>query len=397
MTNSLALIFSGGGAQYVGMGKLFYDQYPVFRAVMDEACDVLHTDIKKVCFEGDLETLSLMNNSQVAIFTVSVGMGEVFRSAYGLPVKAMAGHSLGEYSALASAGVLSLKDGLTLVQKRGELLHEVGLKEEGSMMAVNGLAFEQGQHIVQSLQETGLKVFVSNFNSPKQFVLSGNKESILETVESMESAGGEVRILPIPTCSHCPLMEDAKSEFSEALESTVFGKMQVSVYSNITGSLYKDSKEVKASLLQHLVQPVLWEKTVHSMIGNDIDMMIEIGPQTVLKSINYFIDEAIPTLAFDDASDRLLLDGYFRTDSISKLKESIDRAITAGICQPNRIPSDKAATGKVRESLEKLMKLKGSLQQASSDEAEVVDKCKKYFLEILKGKGLEVHGLSTAL
>lgn len=397
MNHGLALIFSGGGSQYIGMGKFFYDQYPEFRSVMDEASDVLHSDIKKVCFEGDLETLSNMNNSQVAIFTISVAMYRVLQSVHNFQIQAMAGHSLGEYSALTSAGVFDLGDGLSLVQKRGELLHEVGVKKDGAMMAVNGLTPQEGEQIVEVLRATGLSVFISNFNSPKQFVLSGDTSSIVEAEKNILLAGGSTQILPIPTCSHCSLMEDAKSQFSDTMKEVKFGKMNTPVYANISGKAYATEEEVQQSLLKHLVQPVLWEQTIKSMITDGTRMMLEIGPQSVLKSINHFIDDSIPTLAFDNASDRFLMDTYFEKKDLMELSDHLDRVITASVCQPNFAPSDKAAIKEISRCVNDLIELKEQLNQTAEVKSEVINRSRNHLIKILEGKGLKKNGIDAVL
>ena len=305
-------MFSGGGSHYVGMGQHFYASYDVFRSVFSAASDILGMDLRKLCFETDARRLSAMDYSQIAIYTVSVGMYRVFETIYGDIAGVMAGHSLGEYSALTCAGVLRFEDGLRAVQKRGELLDRVGRENDGRMMAVNGWRLGDCEELLGRLQFSGAQVYLSNHNSPRQFIFSGNASGIEQAERAILAAGGQSQVLPIPTCSHCPVMAPAVGEYTSFLAAMTFYEGTIPVYSNVTGSLHSHESHLPTLLSRHLISSVQWETIIRGMADNGTELYIEMGPQAILRSINEHILEDMPTVAFDDPQDRHLIDSYFK-------------------------------------------------------------------------------------
>ncbi len=388
MNPKCAILFSGGGSHYVGMGKFFYDHHAVFRETMQEASDQLRMNLNKLCFEGDALALSSMTASQVAIFTVGVGMFRTLQSMHNLSVDAMAGHSLGEYCALTCAGALSFKDGLKAVQKRGELLHRSGLAHTGRMMVVNGVEYGVCQEVLVRLKKENAAAYLSNVNSPRQIVLSGNATGIAKAETLMREAGGDVHVLSIPTCSHCILMDDYREEFATFLEDLVIRPLATPVYSNLTGEKYADEFQIRRSLTDHLVQPVLWEKTVRSMLEENIHWMIECGPQGILKGLKQFIDHDIAALSFDDAGDRTLLAQYMRSLTVDPLVDDTDRLITAVLCEPNMGTSEELSIQRIHDALQQMEGMKEALLGDAIRGGDICESVKALALKVSEEKGV---------
>ena len=276
-----ALVFPGQGSQKLNMMKDFYEEFRISRDVMDRACEILNFDLKSVVFgKNDLE-LTKTYNAQPALLTASEMVFEVLRSK-GLSFSAVAGHSLGEYSALVAAGVLRFEDALQAVRLRGILMESAIPSGAGSMMAVLGLPPEKVEKIVERLDG----VHVANYNSLKQVVVSGEITSLLNSMETFKSVGAR-RVVPLNVSGpfHSPLMKPAKEKFSEFLSSLEFRNPVVPVILNVTGKPAETVSEIKTALIDQLTSPVRWVASVKSMEEMGITDYIEVGPGNVLGGL----------------------------------------------------------------------------------------------------------------
>ena len=276
-----ALVFPGQGSQKLNMMKDFYEEFRISRDVMDRACEILNFDLKSVVFgKNDLE-LTKTYNAQPALLTASEMVFEVLRSK-GLSFSAVAGHSLGEYSALVAAGVLRFEDALQAVRLRGILMESAIPSGAGSMMAVLGLPPEKVEKIVERLDG----VHVANYNSLKQVVVSGEITSLLNSMETFKSVGAR-RVVPLNVSGpfHSPLMKPAKEKFSEFLSSLEFRNPVVPVILNVTGKPAETVNEIKTALIDQLTSPVRWVASVKSMEEMGITDYIEVGPGNVLGGL----------------------------------------------------------------------------------------------------------------
>jgi len=276
-----ALVFPGQGSQKLNMMKDYYDEFEVSRKIMNKACEFLNFDLKSVIFGDNEMELTKTYNAQPALLTTSIMVLEVLK-AKGLSFDAVAGHSLGEYSALVAAEVLSFEDALKAVRLRGELMESAIPSGAGSMMAILGLPFEKVEEIVQEIDG----VYIANYNSEKQVVVSGEITSLLSSEERFKEAGARrVVRLNVSGPFHSPLMEPAEKEFEKFLNSLEFKTPKVPVVLNVTGMPAKTAEEIREKLIEQLTSPVKWVKSVWSMEEMGINNYVEVGSGKVLSGL----------------------------------------------------------------------------------------------------------------
>ena len=277
---SKAYIFPGQGSQFPGMGKALYERSAKARELMDKANDILGFPITDIMFGESAEDLKATRVTQPAIFIHSV----VLALCSGLETPSMvAGHSLGEFSALAAAGAMSFEDALRLVAVRASAMQKCCEQVPGSMAAIIKLPTETIEEICASC--SGL-VIPANYNSEGQVVISGEAEAVAEACKKMMEAGAK-RALPLPVSGafHSPLMEPARLELAEAIDKTPFQAPACPVYQNVTALPSSDPEVIKANLLKQLTSPVRWTQTVQNMVADGADYFLEIGPGTVLQGL----------------------------------------------------------------------------------------------------------------
>ena len=277
---SKAYIFPGQGSQFPGMGKALYERSAEARELMDRANEILGFPITDIMFGESAEDLKATRVTQPAIFIHSV----VLALCSGLETPSMvAGHSLGEFSALAAAGAMSFEDALRLVAVRASAMQKCCEQVPGSMAAIIKLPTETIEEICASC--SGL-VIPANYNSEGQVVISGEAEAVAEACKKMMEAGAK-RALPLPVSGafHSPLMEPARRELAEAIDKTPFQAPACPVYQNVTALPSSDPEVIKANLLKQLTSPVRWTQTVQNMVADGADYFLEIGPGTVLQGL----------------------------------------------------------------------------------------------------------------
>ena len=290
MSDNLVFMFSGQGSQYVGMGKELYENYDAAKKVLDEADQILDFDLKDMIFNGPEEDLNNTKNTQPAIYTVSA-MVKAVLNENGFQASAAAGHSLGEYSALYAAGVLSFADGLKLVRRRGELMDQADPDGKGTMAAVIGLADEEVEAV---LAESDGIVTVANYNCPGQVVISGEVEAVGEAEELLGEKGAK-KVIPLSVSGafHSPLMEPAKEELKNTIEAVDFNDAQIPLIANVTADYVKSSSEIKEALIKQLDNSVRWVETIERFKEDGYEDYVEVGPGRVLKGLMRRIDRSL--------------------------------------------------------------------------------------------------------
>jgi len=288
-----AFIFPGQASQYVGMGKDLYENYPEAKAVFNTANDILGFDLKSVCFEGPEEELKQTYITQPAIFVHSVAVYRLLEKKNILPA-GVAGHSLGEYSALVAADALQFEDGLKLVQKRGKLMYQAGKEKPGTMAALIGLSPEKVYAICDQLKNEGV-IQPANFNSPGQIAISGDVATIHTAIELAKKAGAKKAVeLVVSGAFHSPLMEDAQSGLKEALDEIDIKDARVPLYSNVEAKPVQDANRIRDLLYRQLTHPVRWQEIIENMIGDGFSDFYEVGPGKVLRGLQKRINREIP-------------------------------------------------------------------------------------------------------
>ena len=279
----IAFIFSGQGAQYVGMGKELYDAYPVCKNVFDRANEVLGFDIKNLIFNGEKEALNITENTQPAILTTSIAILSILKER-GIIADITAGLSLGEYSALVASEAIDFDTALKLVKKRGHIMQEAVPLGIGAMAAVIGLGENKIKLILNSISDAGT-VEIANYNTPNQIVIGGEKDAVnLAQVKLTEAGARKVIPLKVSGPFHTSMLNNASIKLGEYLKDIKFNEPKLKVITNVTGDFITDKNEINSLLEKQVKSSVKWSKTIEKMLEEGIDTFIEIGPSKTLSS-----------------------------------------------------------------------------------------------------------------
>ena len=296
MAPMVAAVFPGQGSQAPGMGQALFDASPAAKKVFEKASEATGIDVAKLCFESDEETLRQTQNAQIALFTVGVAAYRALaEAAPDHPVSAAAGHSVGEYAALAAAGVLGVSEGAILVQRRGDLMARAGKLNPGTMAAVIGLDSGQVDSVCQQL---GGICVIANDNCPGQIVISGDIETVEAAAEPLKQAGAK-RVLPLNVSGafHSPLMQDSAESMAPALDLAQFAEGAMPVYCNVTAEPGKDWPQM---LRRQLASTVRWNESIKQMLADGYTTFLECGQGTVLTGLLRRIDKGATGLPVND-------------------------------------------------------------------------------------------------
>ncbi len=290
----LAFLFPGQGSQYVGMGEDFYKEFDIARKTFDEADQILGFSLSELCFNGPEEELKKTYNTQPAILTMSVALNRMLNND-GIYPDIVAGHSLGEYSALVASGVLKFEDAVSLVRKRGQFMQEASPLGLGSMYAIVGLPREKVEEICREAQSFGI-VEPANFNSEKQIVISGEIKALEKAGELAKEAGAK-RVVPLSVSApfHSSLMKEVGEKMRKEIEKVELNDAKIPVIANYNAKALTKKEDILEALIKQIDNPVLWVDSM-KLLASEVNMALEVGPGKVLKGLMRDIDRNVKVM-----------------------------------------------------------------------------------------------------
>lgn len=299
--SKIAFLYPGQGAQYVGMGKDLYENNAKAKQYFDSIFDGLEIDLKTVMFEGPEETLKETKYTQPAIVAMSLVLTKLFMEEKGVKPDFVAGHSLGEYSAIGAAGILSFKDTVKLAAKRGEIMNVVAKEVNGTMAAILGLTSDKIVEVLSTVEGT---VEAVNFNEPTQTVIAGEVKAVEAACEALKAAGAKrALILPVSGPFHSSLMKPAGEELKVVLDTLIFNGSDVKLVANTSVEFVSEVEELKEELYKQTFGPVRWVETIAKLKENGVTEFYEIGPGKVLKGLVKKIDKELEVTNLEKLDD----------------------------------------------------------------------------------------------
>lgn len=300
--SDLAFLFPGQGSQFAGMGKSLVSEFPIARQAFEEADQTLGFPLSQLCFEGPDAELKKTANTQPAILAASVAAYRVL-SEIGYKPSIVAGHSLGEYSALVASGCIDFADALRLVRARGQYMQEAVPEGVGAMAAILKLPEDKLETILRDAAQ-GQVVTAANFNSPDQIVIAGHAEAVARAMDLAKAAGAKRAIaLPVSAPFHCPLMRPAQERLTPALNATVFHDLACPLINNWQAALVNDPAAARQGLIEQIPNPVRWTESVRELTRQGVKRFIEVGPGSVLQGLCRSIDASLQGTKFGEAAD----------------------------------------------------------------------------------------------
>jgi [acyl-carrier-protein] S-malonyltransferase len=307
----IAVVFPGQGSQAVGMGRDFYDRYPRARGVFEEADRALRQPLSKVCFEGPPEELQLTANTQPALLTVSIAIWSLFSEV--IHPAFVAGHSLGEYTALTASGVWRLPDAVRLVRRRGEYMQEAVPFGEGAMLAVLGADPAKVDALCAEAAQ-GQVLSPANYNCPGQIVIAGNADAVKRAAEIAPKLGIK-RTIPLAVSApfHCALMKPAQENMIPALRDQAFHPLKIQVVTNVDAAVIRTESEARDALIRQIPNPVKWWQTIEELIRQGVDTFIEVGPGKVLTGLIRKVSKEVQVSNVETVEDYEQLRAKYQT------------------------------------------------------------------------------------
>lgn len=297
----IAYLFPGQGSQKVGMGQDVANEYPVAKEVFDCADETLGYSLSTLCFEGPSDELQLTIHTQPALLTTSIALYSVLKEKIERVPDYVAGHSLGEYSALVAAEALSFQDAVYAVRQRGKWMEEAVPDGLGTMAAVMGLEREKLADLCQTLSTDDSRVELANLNCPGQIVISGHREAVQKAGEEAKAAGAR-RVVPLSVSGpfHSSLMEPAAKKLEQTLQHVSFQKAKIPVVANVSAQIVEEPDAIREALIDQVTSSVLWEDTIRFLIHQGVDQFVEIGPGRVLTGLVKKVDRKVKTWNVSD-------------------------------------------------------------------------------------------------
>ncbi|MGG0795521.1 ACP S-malonyltransferase [Brevibacillus laterosporus] len=361
----LAFVFSGQGSQYVNMGKELCDHYAIARRTFEEAEQIVGFDLRKLCIEGDLEELTKTANAQPAILATSIALWRVYMQEIGVKPHFVAGHSLGEYSALVCAGAMNFSQAVRLVHKRGLLMQEITAQGTGAMASVTGIDKADIEKVCCEYSDEANFAHLSNINSSRQVVISGHRQAIEKVAKKLEQMGATVIFLRVSAPFHSPLMQSVASSLQTELQQNSYQPMRYSVIANVDAQPYTSSDQIVEHLTTQVTAPVQWLATMQFLYQKGIRKVIEFGPNKVLRNLMKKEYPDVLAYSYDVAQDVVGVKEMmgFPTDYQAFIPSVITKCLAVAVATPNRnMDADEYQKG-VIEPYGRIQKLQNELEE----------------------------------
>ncbi len=300
--SKLAFIFPGQGSQFVGMGKDIYDACPIAKNIFDKADDMLGFSISSLCFEGPEDKLKLTENTQPAILTTSIALLKLLQEKIDINSAYVAGHSLGEYTALVCAGALSFEDAILSVNKRGQYMQSAVPLGVGTMAAIIKTSEDVVQEMCDQVSREGHIVINANINCPGQYVISGHTEAVKEVMVLAKAKRAMAIPLAVSAPFHSPLMKKAADNLKGWLDGITFNDLKIPLVNNADIEILRSGTEARASLIRQMQASVKWEASMRKLIGMGVNTFVEIGPGKVLAGMMKRIDREVKVISVSDVT-----------------------------------------------------------------------------------------------
>lgn len=379
----IALLFPGQGSQYVGMSQTLYKQYEIARQTFEEANDILGYDLTKLCMEGTLFQLSRIEHALPALLTASVTAFRVYMQEVGITPQFLAGHSLGEYSALTCAGAIKFPDALRLVQKRAQLAKEIADSNIGGMTIISNVDVSKMENACRKISAEGQPVIVSCYNSSNEVAVSGYLNSVQLVEDEAVDSGAQIAPLMGTAPFHSGLMSPAAEALQAELQKYSYGHIKWPVIANATASIYEGADKIVERLTQQIMLPVRWQETMRYLERQGVTMTIELGAKNVLSNL-IKLDTGIRTMCFDHKEDRQeLIEELAVRDEYRKHKPTvISKCLAAAVATPNLNFDEAAYRRDVVDPYRSIQSIQDELEQTG--EAPSVEQMRRA-LSLLQG------------
>nr|WP_154958153.1 ACP S-malonyltransferase [Paenibacillus xylanexedens] len=361
----IALLFPGQGSQYIGMGKSLVQNYTVAKEVYEEASEALGYDLLHLCMEGDLEKLSLTEYTQPAILATSVAAYKVYDQEIGITPNFLAGHSLGEFTALYCSGAISFESVIRLVQKRGRLMQETVNVGMGAMAAIKHDDIKVVEELCSQYSSNGFPVVVSNYNTRKQLVISGKKAAIEEISQAIRQIGATVIPLKVSAPFHSPFIKEAAEKFGSELQKIQFNDSRIPVLSNVTGIPYDQNDSIAEKLTKQFTEPVQWLASMEYLSSQKVDLYIELGPRNVLVRMLNELDSRLKAYSLEDKEHVDQLQSYFQ-EFRKEGPNLIGKCMAAAVSTRNRNWNNEEYEQGVIIPYKKMQAMQEALEQAGA-------------------------------
>jgi len=346
--DKIALVFPGQGSQYIGMGKSIYESYSCARNIFKEANDILGYDLAKICFEGSVGEQNRMENMLPAIFTASVALFKVYMEEIGVMPNYMAGHSLGEYSALTCSGAIKFSDALKIVRKRSELAKHAADSQQGTMSIIEKIDEVLLSRICSEVCAGGNSIgVIACCNSESQFTVCGHEAAILSIEDKSLEAGAMVTPIIMGAPFHSPLMEVVSAALEEELRKYSFSTPNIPVIANVSAMPYEAGKPINKNLIEQMTKPVRWKDSVNYLVNMGVKTIIDVGPQSLLKNlVKSIVCDDIKVFAFNQNEDKPEILSNFMSRQVLKqtdketdvpyIKSVVSNCLAEAVCAKNR-------------------------------------------------------------